>query len=45
MTGWIARPAAWYRAQFRRAGLVSCGMQCWLSPLVRESASALDLGS
>lgn len=42
LTGWIERPASWYRSKFRSAGLTSCGMQCWLSPLVRESASAMD---
>jgi SAM-dependent methyltransferase len=44
-TTWPApRPAAWYRRVMRDAGLVPCGMQCYLPESLAEQASALERG-
>lgn len=41
--GFVARPAAWYRKAFGRAGLVACGSHLWLSKALAAEASALEL--
>jgi len=40
--GFQARPAAWYRRQFRRAGLRAAGSHCWLGPALAAEAAALE---
>ncbi len=40
--GLIRRPAKWYRALFEEAGLAQVGPYTWLSPLLRDEASALE---
>jgi SAM-dependent methyltransferase len=40
---WIHRPAASWRREFRRAGLVRCGLHCYLPDSLRASANALEL--
>jgi SAM-dependent methyltransferase len=42
MAGWHRRSGSWYRERFARAGLLSCGMQCWVGPSMAESLSTLD---
>ena len=36
------RPPAWYRARIREAGLVSCGLHCYVPDWLREHTSALE---
>jgi SAM-dependent methyltransferase len=40
--GMVRRPARWYRNAFRRAGLSSAGPYLWLSPALRDGATALE---
>ncbi len=42
--GFIARSAAFYRRAFARAGFVSVGSYCWLSPALGEVAAELECG-
>ena len=39
---WHERSAATYRRQFRRVGLVSVGMHCYVGPTLREMTAALE---
>jgi SAM-dependent methyltransferase len=41
--GWQPRPAALYRREFRHAGLVPCGLNCYLPEEQAALASALEL--
>lgn len=41
--GFHGRPAAWYRKRFLKAGLIPCGLQCYLSPALAEEAIALEV--
>src|SRR5476651_886594 len=43
LSGWHRRPAQWYAKRFRKAGLVACGMQCYLPRHLAESAAELEL--
>ena len=43
LDGWYRRSAAWYRDRFRRAGLVHCGMQCWVGPEIIERIGAMEM--
>lgn len=38
----IRRPAAWYRAAFRKAGLAQVGPYCWRSPALSEALAELE---
>ena len=38
-----ARSAAWYRKRFVKAGLIPCGMQCYLAPAIADEAIALEV--
>lgn len=40
---WKDRSASWYRRQFRNAGLVELGMQCWGATEARIHRSALEI--
>ena len=42
LSGWIDRPATWYRNRFRRAGLVDAGMMCWVTAARAEHLAALS---
>lgn len=37
-----ARPAAFYRKRFAAAGFGALGSHCWLAPVLRERATALE---
>lgn len=43
LSGWHRRTALWYTKRFRAAGLIPCGLQCYLPPKVAESAAELEL--
>ncbi|MEO7454902.1 MAG: class I SAM-dependent methyltransferase [Gemmatimonadaceae bacterium] len=43
LTGWHARSKAKYRAIFSRAGLVRCGLHCYLNPDIAERGVELEL--
>jgi SAM-dependent methyltransferase len=43
VTGWQRRSGRWYRERFERAGLLACGMQCWVGPSMAESLATLDV--
>ena len=43
LTHWKSRTAVWYRRQFRNAGFVDLGMQCWGTREARLHRSALEL--
>lgn len=43
LDGWIDRPARWYAARFRRAGLVHAGMMCWVPELQAGRLAALEI--
>jgi SAM-dependent methyltransferase len=40
--GWQEHPPAYYRRIFRQAGLVACGMHCYLGPSLAAEAAALE---
>ncbi|MBM4194200.1 MAG: class I SAM-dependent methyltransferase [Gemmatimonadetes bacterium] len=40
--GWVDRTPAHYRRAFRRVGLVSVGMHCWVGDALRGSTAALE---
>ena len=40
--GWQEHAPAYYRAIFRRAGLVPCGLHCYVGPALAEEAAALE---
>ena len=40
--GWQEHPPAHYRRIFRRAGLVACGMHCYVGPNLAAEAAALE---
>jgi SAM-dependent methyltransferase len=42
--GWHRRPAGFYRRLFRRLGLVSCGMHCYVGEALAESVASLERG-
>jgi SAM-dependent methyltransferase len=42
--GWHEHPPAYYRRIFRRAGLVPCGMHCYVGPELAAEAAALEKG-
>ena len=39
------RPASFYRKRFEAAGFAQVGSHCWLSPGLRERATALEIGA
>jgi len=39
----MQRPAAFYRRRFEAAGFRTLGSHCWLSPLVADAATALEV--
>lgn len=39
-----ARPTAWYRAQLRRAGFTSCGLQLYVTDDRRSAMAAMETG-
>jgi SAM-dependent methyltransferase len=39
------RPAAFYRKRFAKLGFAQLGSHCWLSPALRERATALEIAS
>jgi SAM-dependent methyltransferase len=41
--GWQSHAPAYYRNLFRRAGLVACGMHCYVGPALAREAAALEL--
>ena len=43
LQGWHRRTKAQYRRLFAGAGLVACGLHCYLSPVVAERAVELEL--
>jgi SAM-dependent methyltransferase len=40
--GWQEHTPAYYRRIFRRAGLVACGMHCYVGPSLAREAAALE---
>jgi SAM-dependent methyltransferase len=40
--GWQEHSAVYYRRIFRRAGLVGCGMHCYVGPALAAEAAALE---
>ena len=42
--GWHRRPAGYYRRLFRRLGLRSCGMHCYVGEALAPSVSSLERG-
>jgi SAM-dependent methyltransferase len=45
-TGWPAlRPAAWYRARLRGAGLTSVGLQCYVAAARQDAIAMLERGA
>jgi SAM-dependent methyltransferase len=40
--GWQEHPPAYYRRIFRRAGLVACGMHCYVGSSLAAEAAALE---
>ena len=38
------RPASFYRKHFEAVGFAQLGSHCWLSPALREQATALEIG-
>jgi SAM-dependent methyltransferase len=41
--GWQEHAPSYYRRLFRRAGLVACGMHCYVGPALAREAAALEL--
>lgn len=41
--GWQEHSPGYYRRVFRRAGLISCGMHCYVGPALAEEAAALEV--
>ena len=39
------RPASFYRKRFEAAGFAQVGSHCWLSPPLKERATALEIGA
>jgi SAM-dependent methyltransferase len=39
------RPASFYRKRFEAAGFAQVGSHCWLSPALKERATALEIGA
>jgi SAM-dependent methyltransferase len=42
LDAFFRRPAAWYRTQFRSAGLTFVGPYCWLSPAFKDAVAELE---
>ena len=42
LDSFIRRPTAWYRTQFRRAGLIQVGPYCWAGPAVSDSLAEME---
>jgi hypothetical protein len=40
--GWSEHSPAYYRRIFREAGLVGCGMHCYVGPTLGAEAAALE---
>jgi cyclopropane fatty-acyl-phospholipid synthase-like methyltransferase len=40
--GWHNRPPAFYRRAFRKAGLTSVGMHCWVGDTLKQATVALE---
>jgi hypothetical protein len=40
--GFQPRPARWYRRQLNDAGFSALGSHCWLSPMLKDEAAALE---
>jgi cyclopropane fatty-acyl-phospholipid synthase-like methyltransferase len=40
--GWHSRPPAFYRRAFRKAGLASVGMHCWVGDTLLDATVALE---
>jgi SAM-dependent methyltransferase len=43
MKTWLRRPPSFYRGEFRRAGLRSVGMHCWIPAALATDRAALEL--
>jgi hypothetical protein len=41
--GWQEHSPAYYRRVFRRAGLLACGMHCYVGPTLAGEAAALEV--
>jgi SAM-dependent methyltransferase len=41
--GWKEHPAGYYRRIFRRAGLIACGMHCYVGPALSEEPAAMEM--
>jgi hypothetical protein len=42
--GWHDRPASYYRARFRAAGLVPCGLHCYVGPAQAANVAEMERG-
>jgi SAM-dependent methyltransferase len=42
-TGFIARTSAWYRREFRAAGLTPCGTHCYIGPRLIGRVAELEI--
>jgi SAM-dependent methyltransferase len=42
--GWQEHSAPYYRRIFRRAGLIPCGMHCYVGPALAEEPAAMEMG-
>lgn len=43
LDAFIRRPAAWYRATFRKAGLTQVGAYCWAAPFLKDTLAELEV--
>jgi SAM-dependent methyltransferase len=43
--GWREHAPAYYRRIFQRAGLISCGMHCYVGPALADEPAALERGA
>lgn len=44
MDGWLMRPAEFFCRAFRSAGLVSCGLNCFINPDVMVQVNEFEIG-
>ncbi|MGH9457360.1 MAG: class I SAM-dependent DNA methyltransferase [Thermoanaerobaculia bacterium] len=42
LDGWISRPARWYADRFREAGLVPCGLMCWMPRAAVDRLTSIE---
>lgn len=43
--GWQEHSPQYYRRIFRRAGLIACGMHCYVGPALADESAALELAT